>query len=210
MNIPALTAAVVLPLGLISDDFRSHFSAPLSTTFQWCFFASIVVMAAHKLESFWFEEYEQCPVYLTSGQAAWARNPRKTVFLAFVPTFLGMMGVTFLGFLGPPWHLIVMTVWLGQGAHELHHSAKSLARRRVYPGTVSSVLFVGLMWFGVFPLWHDLVIGARGAIFFGAYAALPLIFFAYYREDRRWLSLAPEFAGRGESLEAVSAVGSGS
>ncbi len=210
MIIPALTAAVVLPLGFFSADFRSHFTAPLSTTFQWCFFASIVAMALHKLESFWFEEFEQCPVYLTSGQSAWARNPRKAVFLSFVPTFLGMLVVTFLGFLGPPWHLLVMTVWLGQGAHELHHTAKSLSRRRVYPGTVSSVLFVAVMWFGVFPLWHDLVIGARGALFFGAYAALPLIFLGYYLEDRKWVSLAPQFAWRGEVSEALSQVRSAS
>lgn len=191
MIIPALTAAVVLPLGLISPGFRSHFTAPLSPAFQWVFFASIVAMALHKLESYWFEEYEQCPVYLTSGQSAWALNPRKAVFLSFVPTFIGMLVVAFLGFLGPPWHLLVMTVWLGQGAHELHHTAKSLSRRRVYPGTASSLLFVGLMWFGVFPLWHDLVIGARGAFFYGAYAALPLIFLGYYLEDRKWVSLAP-------------------
>lgn len=191
MIIPALTAAVVLSLGLLSPDFRGHFSAPLSPALQWVFFATIVVMALHKLESFWFEEYEQCPVYLTSGQAEWARNPRKVLFLTFVPTFLGMLGVAFLAFLGPPWHLLVLTVWLGQGAHELHHTAKSLSRGRVYPGTASSLLFVGLMWFGVFPLWHDLVFGARGAGFFGVYAALPLVFLAYYLEDRRWVARAP-------------------
>ena len=191
MIIPALTAAVVLPLGFFSAGFRSHFAAPLSPAFQWVFGVSIVAMALHKLESFWFEEYEQCPVYLTSGQADWARNPRKAVFLGFVPTFLGMLGVAFLGFLGPPWHLLVMTVWLGQGAHELHHAAKSLARGRLYPGVGTSLFFVGVMWFGVFPLWHDLVIGARGWLFYGPYAALPLVFLGYYLEDRKWISLAP-------------------
>lgn len=205
MIIPALTAVVVLPLGLLSDGFRSHFSAPLTPAFQWVFFATIVVMTVHKLESFWFEEYEQCPVYLTSGQASWAQNPRKAVFLSFVPTFIGMLFVAYLAFLGPPWHLLVMTVWLGQGAHELHHGAKSLSRRRVYPGTFSSLLFVGLMWFGVFPLWHDLVIGARGAVFFGTWAALPLVFLAYYLEDRRWVTRTPAPVWRGEPGAAANA-----
>ncbi len=206
MLIPALTAAVVLPLGLISAGFRSHFASPLPPAFQWVFFASIVAMAVHKLESYWFEEYEQCPVYLTSGQSAWALNPRKAVFLSFVPTFIGMLVVAFLGFLGPPWHLLVMTVWLGQGAHELHHTAKSLSRRRVYPGTASSLLFVGLMWFGVFPLWHDLVIGARGVIFYAAYAALPLIFLGYYLEDRKWTSLAPASLWRAQPSHSLAAL----
>ena len=191
MIIPALTAAIVLPLGLFSAEFRGHFAAPLSPTFQWIFLASIVAMALHKLESFWFEEFEQCPVYLTSGQTQWARNPRKAVFLGFVPTFIGMLSVAYLAFLGPPWHLLVITVWIGQGAHELHHAAKSLARGRLYPGIATSLLFVGVIWFGVFPQWHDLVLGARGLVFFGAYAVLPLAFLGYYLEDRKWISLAP-------------------
>lgn len=206
MILPALTAAIVLPLGLVSAGFRSHFEAPLPPAFLWAFFATIVVMAAHKLESFWFEEYEQCPVYLANGQKPWARNPRKAVFVSFVSTFLGMLGVAFLGFAGPPWHLLVMTVWLAQGAHELHHTAKSLSRRRVYPGTASSLLFVGLMWTAVFPLWHDLVIGARGAFFFGTYAALPLVFLAYYLEDRRWTSRAPVSVWRPPSAQGLGAL----
>ena len=191
MLIPALTAAVVLPLGFFSTAFRSHFAAPISPGLLLVFFASIVVMALHKLESFWFEEYEQCPVYLTSGQSAWARNPRKAVFVSFVTTFLGMLAVAFLAFVGPPWHLLMLTVWLGQGAHELHHTAKSLARGRLYPGLGTSLLFVAIMWFGVFPQWHDLVVGERGLVFFGAYALLPLTLLAFYLEDRKWISFAP-------------------
>ena len=191
MIIPALTAAVVLPLAFFSADFRSHFASSLPPALQWLFLASVVTMALHKLESFWFEEYEQCPVYLTSGQAEWARNPRKTLFLGFVPIFLAMLGVAYLAFLGPPWHLIVITVWLGQGAHELHHAAKSLARKQLYPGSGTSLLFVAVIWLGVFPQWNDLVIGARGAFFYGAYALLPLLFLGHYLEDRKWISLAP-------------------
>jgi hypothetical protein len=206
MIIPALTAAIVLPLGLFSAGFRSHFTAPLSPAFQWTFLASIVAMALHKLESFWFEEYEQCPVYLTNGQAQWAQNPRKLLFLGFVPTFLGMMGFAYLGFIGPPWHLLAMTVWLGQGVHEMHHAAKSLSRRRAYPGIASSFLFVGVMWLGIFPMWHDLVIGARGVIFYGAYAVLPLVFLGYYLEDRKWTSLAPASLWRRTTTEEMPAV----
>lgn len=192
MILPALAAVAVLPLAVLSPAFRSHFAAPLSPTFQWVFLASIVLMALHKVESFWFDEFDQCPVYLTSGQTSWAQNPRKAVFLSFVPTFLGMMMMAFLAFLGPPWHLIIITIWLGQGAHELHHTAKSIARGRAYPGIVTSVLFVGVMSFGLFPMWHDAVLGARGLVFYGYYALLPCVLLGFYLEDRKWISLAPE------------------
>ena len=188
MILPAITAAVVLPLSGLSSTFRSHFDAPLTPAFQWAFFASAVLMALHKVESFWFAEYDQCPVYVSQN----ADNPRKAVFLAFVPIFIGMLFFAFLGFLGPPWHLITLTIWLGQGAHELHHTAKSLARGRLYPGFVTSVLFVGVMSLSLFPLWHDAVIGARGLIFYGYYAALPVLFLGFYFEDRKWIAAAPE------------------
>ena len=55
MIIPALTAAVVLPLGLFSAGFRSHFAVALSPTLQRLFLASAMNMALHKLESYWFE-----------------------------------------------------------------------------------------------------------------------------------------------------------
>lgn len=188
MIVPGIAAAVVLPLSIFSSTFRSYFDAPLTTPLQLAFFASVVLMALHKVESFWFAEYDQCPVYVSQPTT----NPRKAVFLAFVPIFIGMLIVCFLGFLGPPWHLITLTVWLGQGVHELHHTAKSLARGRLYPGIVTSVLFVGVMSLSLFPLWHDAVIGDRGVLFFGYYLALPCVFLGFYLEDRRWISVAPE------------------
>lgn len=192
MIVPAITGALVLPLALFSSTFRSFFASPLTPAFQGVFFASVVLMVLHKVESYWFGEFDQCPVYASSATSSFADNPRKAVFMTFVPTFLGMLIFAFLAFLGPPWHLITLTVWLGQGAHELHHLAKSAARGRLYPGIVTSVLFVVVMSFGLFPMWHDAVIGARGLIFSGYYAALPLVFLAHYLEDRKWISVAPE------------------
>ena len=188
MIITGLTGAIVLPVAFLSSAFRSHFEAPMSERFQLMFFASLILMALHKAESFWFAEFDQCPVYLSQP----TDNPRKALFMGFVPTFVGMTFLLFLGFLGPPWHLIVLTVWLGQGVHELHHLGKSLARKRSYPGVVTSVLFVLVMSFGLFPLWHDAVIGARGLIFYAYYAALPLVFLGFYFEDRRWIARVPE------------------
>lgn len=187
MIVPGITAAVVLTLACVSATFRSYFASPLTPAFQWTLFASFVLMALHKLESFWFAEYDQCPVYLSQNTS----NPRKAVFLAFVPIFIGMLFFAFMGFFGPPWHLVAITVWLGQGIHEMHHTAKSLARDRAYPGVVTSVMFVALMTFGLFPMWHDAVIGARGLVFYGYYALLPVIFAGFYFEDRKWISLAP-------------------
>lgn len=188
MIVPGIAAAVVLPLAIFSSTFRSYFDQPLTAPLQLAFFASVVLMALHKVESFWFAEYDQCPVYTSQPQD----NPRKAVFLAFVPIFIGMLIFSFLGFIGPPWHLITLTIWLGQGVHELHHTAKSLARGRLYPGIVTSVLFVAVMSLGLFPLWHDAVLGDRGVLFFSYYLALPAVFLGFYLEDRRWISAAPE------------------
>ena len=192
MIVPAVAAALVLPIGLLSSTFRSHFASPLTPALQVAFFASVVLMALHKLESFWFGEYDQCPVYVTQANSGFADNPRRAQFLTFVPTFLGMLTFAFLAFLGPPWHLITLTVWLGQGLHELHHLAKSAARGRAYPGIVTSILFVGVMSFAVFPMWHAAVIGARGLIFYGYYALMPLVLLGHYVEDKKWISKAPE------------------
>jgi hypothetical protein len=189
MIIPA-AAAGVLPVALVWPAFRARFAAGLSPAFLGAFLLSAVVMALHKAESFWAGEFDQCPVYLTSGQAAWAQNPRKAIFLAFVPTFIGMLLVASLALIGPPWHLLILTIWLGQGLHELHHSAKSVARRRFYPGVFTSLIFVAVVSFGVFPRWYGAVVGSRGAIFYGYYALIPFVWLAFYAEDRSWISRA--------------------
>jgi hypothetical protein len=189
MVLPAVSA-VILPLALAFPAFRSHFNAPLSPRLLAAFLLSAAIMAVHKLESFWFGEFDQCPVYRDSGNAPWAQNPRKALFIGFVPTFIGMLLVASLALIGPPWHLVIMTIWLAQGVHELHHSAKSLARGRLYPGAVSSVLFVAVVALGIFPAWHDSVIGPRGAVFVGYYLLLPCVFLAFYLEDRRWIAEA--------------------
>jgi hypothetical protein len=208
MLLPGLAAGVVLPLALLSSSFRSHFSAALSPQLQFAFFASVVAMALHKVESFLFAEYDHCPVYLTNDRAPWAQNPRKAVFLAFCPIFIGMLFFACLAVFGPPWHLILITVWLGQGLHEFHHLGKSLARGRAYPGIVTSILFVGVMCLGVFPLWHEAVLGERGVVFYLFYSALPYVLLAFYLEDRRWLARGGaastlEPAARGAAPRAV-------
>lgn len=201
MITPAVVTAIVFPLALLSDSFRGHFAAPLTFELQVTFFASVVVMALHKIESYWSLEYDQCPVYVSQA----VDNPRRAIFLAFVPPFVAMMFMVFLAFIGPPFHLLSLAVWLGQGVHELHHTAKSLARRRLYPGLFTSVVFVGLMSLGMFPLWHDAVIGERGLFFVGYYAVQPVMFLAFYFEDRRWIARAPESIWNPEAPGPVGA-----
>src|SRR3954447_788531 len=89
MIITAVTGAFVIPLGLLVPSFRARFAAPMSLELMHLFFASLVLMAAHKVESYWFKEYEQCPVYLTSGRASWAQDPKQAIFVSFVTTFIG-------------------------------------------------------------------------------------------------------------------------
>lgn len=192
MIITAVTALSVVSLCLLSDNFRSYFESPLTPKLLHLFLLSIVAMTLHKMESFWFLEYEQCPVYLTSGQALWAKNSKKAIFVSFVTTFIGMLFVVYLALLGPPWHLILIAIWLAQGLHEFHHMAKSLARRKVYPGLFTSLLFVMIQSFGVFPIWHDQIFSARGMAFFGYYASIPIVLMAFFFEDCGWLSRTPK------------------
>ena len=190
MIITALAALILIPLGFFYAPFAEKCNHPLSSPLQKLFFVSLILMAIHKLESFYAEEYDHCPVYLTSGEAPWATNPRKTIFLSFVPTFIGMLFFAYFAFLGPPWHLILIALWLAQGLHETHHVAKSCARKKIYPGFYSAIAFVGVMSFGVFPLWNDLVFAERGIVFTLYYALLPLILLGYYLEDRAWYQKA--------------------
>jgi hypothetical protein len=189
MVITAVAAFVVMPLAFAYEPVREHFEKPLSPSLRAMFLVTVVLMALHKAESYWFHEYDECPVYLTSGRAV-ADNPRRAIFVGFVPTFVGMTFVLYLAFLGPPWHLLLFVVWLAQGLHEVHHLAKTLARKKLYPGVFTAIAFVLTMTFGVFPLWHDEVVGARGALFYAYYAAVPVLLAAYYLEDRRWTSRA--------------------
>lgn len=187
------TIIVVIPLCLFSASFAQKFNHSLTPQLQQFFFLSILLMAIHKLESFFAKEYEHCPVYLTSGKSAWAQNPREAIFLSFVPTAVGMLFFLYLTILGPPWHLVFLTVWLAQGLHEIHHLAKSLARRKIYPGLYSSIAFVLVVSFGIFPLWHDLVFAQRGVFFKTYYLMLPVILAAFYFEDRIWFQKALRF-----------------
>jgi hypothetical protein len=190
MIITGATAVLVITLCLLIPSFKAHFQAPLSERLLNFFLLSILIMALHKAESFYALEYEKCPVYLNSGRTDWAKNPRKAIFLSFVSTFIGMLFVVYLALLGPPWHLVLITIWLAQGLHECHHLAKSLARKIFYPGLFTSLLFVLVQSFAVFPLWYDQVIGNRGVIYFAYYALVPCTVLAFYFEDSAWTALA--------------------
>jgi hypothetical protein len=76
MITPAVVAAIVFPLSMLSDSFATHFTAPLSLELQVTFFASLVVMVLHKIESHWCNEYDQCPVYVSQA----VDNPRRAIF----------------------------------------------------------------------------------------------------------------------------------
>ena len=188
----ASTSAVFL-----SPTLFAHFDHPLTPAIRWLFYASALVMMIHKAESFYCGEYDVCPVYLTSGRARVAENVRRAIFVSFVTTFLGMLAMVCAALSGPPWHLILIATWLGQGIHELHHSAKSLARGGMYPGVYSSWAFVTLMSFAVFPRWYESVTGSaeRGLGFYLYYSALPLVFAAFYQEDRVWIRRMTAFTG---------------
>lgn len=192
MIVTILTAVVVVPLGLFSESFRQRFIAAPSDALIEGFLISIVGIILHKAESYWFREWEHCPLYLTSRQSSWGRDPGQALFVGFVSTLLVMVVLLFLMMKGEPWPLILMSILIAQGLHEIHHSAKSIARRYLYPGTVTSILFVGLVGFWVYPAWYSQVLGEKVGVFYMYYLLWPVLFTAFYFEDRNWYAKAAQ------------------
>ncbi len=183
MAITYVTAIVAIAAGLAAPSDPTFMRAPSGPLLDG-FLVSLAVMAVHKAECYWTREYEVCPVYVT---AARGRDPRQTLFIGFVVTFLAMMGFVFLVLRGPPWPLLMLAVWLAQGLHEIHHAAKSAAQRSYYPGTATALLFVAAIDLLVFPRWYALleIDGRLGLHAF--YAVQPIVFVAFWLEHRRWL-----------------------
>ncbi len=190
------TALVLVPLGLFHGPTIALLDHPPSNALIDVFGLSILVMVLHKVESWITGEFDACPVYLTTGRARWAKNVREAQFTMFVATFLGMLILVWLAFKGGHWPMLMLGIWIAQGQHELHHTAKSLSRRRYYPGTATGLVFVATIALGVFPTWCDILgIGAAWrAAFLGA---MPVTLLAFYLEDRWWIGRAGSF---GQSL----------
>lgn len=191
MCITWMSGAVALAAGLLYAPAQRAFDTAPPEALLDAFLVTVVVMAVHKVESYLTGEFNQCPVYFTSGNASWAQNPRQAIFAAFVSTFLGMMFLVYLTMRGGHWPMLLMGVWAAQGLHEYHHSAKSLARRSYYPGTVTGLLFAAAVGGLLFPAWAG-ALGVSGPLFYAFYAAQPLVLLAFYLEDRRWLAGAAE------------------
>jgi hypothetical protein len=187
MALTYVTAILAVILGLMIPTFAEMFTHPVSPALLQAFLVSIGLMILHKGESYWTKEYDRCPVYLASTRASWSKNPRQVLFVGFVGTFLILMLALYLAMKGPPWILLLLTIWLAQGLHEIHHSAKCLAERRYYPGTVSSIVFVAYVGLYVFPHWYDLVVAERGFYFHLYYYLYVPVFIAFYFEHRCWL-----------------------
>jgi hypothetical protein len=187
MILPALAAATALLIGFFLPNVAQIFSGTPSIAFLNSFLVSICLMTVHKIESYLTHEYDVCPVYLTNGQASWAQNPRQAIFVAFVSTFIGMSFMMFLIFKGPPWPLLLLSIWMAQGLHEFHHSAKSLAQKSYYSGTISALLFTAQIDIFVFPKWYGDLGLASTAGFYAYYLIQPVVFLGFYLEHRGWL-----------------------
>lgn len=181
------TATLVVLAGLFLPPVSVWFSPKPSTELLNVFLVSIVIMAIHKFESYKSKEFDRCPVYLATGShARWMKQPREVLFVGFVGTFLILMVVINLVMRGAPWPLLLMLIWLAQGLHEIHHSAKTCIERRYYPGVVSSLLFVLHIDLFMVPLWFQHVFGGFHWSGYLYYASQPIIFLAFAIEHRSW------------------------
>lgn len=187
MFIVYTTAAIAVAAGLFWPGVNQFFGANPTTALINTFLVSILLMVAHKLESYFFREYDRCPVYLSSsGHAKWMKHPRQILFVAFVGTFLMLMIVINLVMRGPPWPLLLMAIWMAQGLHEIHHSAKTLVERRYYPGVISSIFFVAHIDVFMFLQWGELVLKGHEWVYYVYYGLQPVVFLAFVLEHRWW------------------------
>ncbi len=152
MIVTGLAAAAALTLGFFVPASHSTFDALPTDGLIDAFGITVLAMAAHKVESYLTGEFERCPVYLTSVHREKGKHPGRLLFQGFVPTVIGGLLLAYFLMRGAPWVMLMLLVWLGQGLHEWHHLAKSLAERRYYPGTVSGLEH--RRWFPRLQVWQ--------------------------------------------------------
>jgi hypothetical protein len=197
MAITWSTALAILLVGLAVPSMHPIFAGPPSAKLVNLLLLSVGLMAVHKVECYATREWEQCPVYLGIPSARWARGVRETAFVVFCSLDVAYMLLIALALRGPPWTMLVMAILCAQGLHELHHPAKSLARRRYYPGTASAVLFVLFMdlWFAPEYFAQLRLPFAKPLAWY--YLAQPVVLLAFWLEDRAWLAAWPRREGLG-------------
>lgn len=183
MAVTWLTALAAVASGLFVAPLHPYFARVPSDELVALFLASILLMGAHKVESYCTGEFEQCPVYQTLARAPWAGDVRRAMFVVFCSIFVGAMVLCYLVLRGAPWPLLLLAVWCAQGLHEIHHSAKSLARRRYYPGTTTAITFTLFMDVAFVPTYVSHLGGPAWSLVL-YYAAQPLLLGAFYVEDR--------------------------
>lgn len=187
MAVTWVTGAALFFVGVALPSLHPIFAGQPSTRLLNLLLVSLGIMTLHKIESYFTHEFDHCPVYLSLKSAAWAREPRQAVFVTFCSVFLALTLVIALSMRGSPWLLLLPGVWSAQGLHEIHHSAKSLSRRGYYPGTLTALVFVAFIDAFFFPEYFSLLRVEGRAALFAFYALQPLLFFAFFVEDRAWL-----------------------
>jgi hypothetical protein len=194
-------AVLALSAGFLVPGLESYFGHGLSPTLADRFLISVLIMAAHKVESYWTLEFDHCPVYL-SMERNWLPNVRRSAFVVFVGTFLGCMLLLALTLRSPMWGLLLLIVWGAQGLHELHHLGKSVSRRRYYPGTITGLMFTGFINLAIVPLWFGQVQGIPGSVQWVYYGLQPIVLLAFFLEDRRWMEQFADQVARARSERA--------
>lgn len=187
MLLTALVPALGVGAALLHIGFRARLLAPFDEALLTPLGLSVGVMILHKFECFFAREYDSCPVYLNLERAPFARSLRRALFVSFVAPFLVLLLLMYAVALGAPWHWLTIGAWLGQGLHELHHVARSLSRRRPYPGVATAIIFVCVMHGMVWPATaHALGLASGWGSWLGL-ALTPTAMIAFYLEDRAWL-----------------------
>jgi hypothetical protein len=190
MAVTWITALAALATGLFIPRLHPVFAASPSSRLLDLLVISVIIMGVHKVESFFTREFDHCPVYLGLRSGRFGGDPLALAFFTFCAVFLAMMVLVALAMRDAPWPLLVISIWCAQGLHELHHAAKSLSRRRYYPGTITGLLFTAFIAAAFVPAYLACLDVDGTAVHTVYLAAIPVLFCGFYLEDRAWFRRA--------------------
>lgn len=166
MAFPFGVAALWFCVAVIHPPSLDHVEAAFTGSLRRAFLLTLLLMGVHLGERIAFRSPRR-PEPPTIA-------PEAPFLVGFALGLLPMLVMLYLALLGPPYHVVLLTIWIATGHQVALRIGEALAQRRPIPGTFSGVIFTTTMGLLLFPAAHDLVFATRGIPFQGYYFSLGL------------------------------------
>jgi Protein of unknown function with HXXEE motif len=118
---------------------------------RWWFLISFLLMIAHKIESFMFDEWAYSPVY--QYFLSFDMDPGRLLFLTFVTTVFAGLAWCFIIIFWRYGPALFLSFWGLTFFFELHHLIRAWRSESYYAGVYTSVIYSIFGWF----YWRELV-----------------------------------------------------